>query len=301
MIRPPAPHPGARVALVAAAGPMTDEAVDRAVDRVHAWGWTPVLGTCARERHTYLAGTDDQRCSDLTHALLADDVDVVWCLRGGYGTMRILEALPWNQVQQSRPRALIGFSDNTALHLALQRLGIVSFHGPHPGALEFPRFTEEVLLRVLAPEAAGVLPFPPDGPQRAETLVGGRAEGRLVGGNLSLITATLGTPYAIQSAGGLLFLEEVGEVPYRIDRMLTHLRLAGVFREVAGVILGDFGTSENGEMDAVLHDRLGDLGVPVACGFPFGHIDNNWTLPLGVRAHLDADAGTLELLEPAVA
>ncbi|MDQ3310122.1 MAG: LD-carboxypeptidase [Gemmatimonadota bacterium] len=300
MIRPPALHPGARVALVAPAGPMTDEAVDRAVDRVHAWGWEPVLGQHARAQHAFLAGTDEQRRADLVHALLADDIDAVWCLRGGYGVMRLLDMLPWEEIRH-HPRPLIGFSDNTALHLALQRLGIVSFHGPHPGALEFPRFSEEVLLRALSPEPAGVLPFPPEGPSRAETLVGGSAEGRLVGGNLSLIAATLGTPYAIQSRGALLFLEEVGEPPYRVDRMLTHLQLAGVFREIAGVVVGDMEASAEGDVNAVLQDRLGQLGVPVATGFPFGHIDNNWTIPLGVHARLDADGGTLELLEPAVA
>lgn len=298
--RPPALHPGARVALVAPAGPLTDEAVDRAVDRVHAWGWEPVLGQHARAQHAFLAGTDEQRCADMINALLADDIDAVWCLRGGYGVMRLLDALPWEAIRQ-HPRPLIGFSDNTALHLVLHRLGIVSFHGPHPGTLEFPRFAEEVLLRVLTPEAAGLLPFPPQGPTRAETLVGGSAEGPLVGGNLSLVAATLGTPYAIRSRGALLFLEEVGEPAYRVDRMLTQLHLAGVLREIAGVVVGDMHTGAEGDMNAVLQDRLGQLGVPVATGFPFGHIDNNWTLPLGVRARLDADAGTLELLEPAVA
>ena len=298
MIRPPALRQGARVALVAAAGPLTGEAVDRAVDRVLAWGWEPVLGPHARERFGFLAGTDEQRHSDLARALLDDGVDAVWCLRGGYGTMRILEALPWSQVA---PRPVIGFSDNTALHLALQRQGIVSIHGPHPGGLDFPDFTRRELLRVLSPEAAGLLPFPEGGPARAATLVGGVAEGRLVGGNLSMIVSTLGTPFAIQPEGKLLFLEEVGEVAYRVDRMLTHLRLAGVFRGVAGVIVGDFDADANPGVEDVLRDRLGDLGVPVASGFPFGHVETTWTLPLGVQARLDADGGTLELLEPALA
>ena len=270
--------------------------MDRAVDRVASWGWEPVLGQYARARYTFLAGTDEQRLADLSWALCADDLDAVWLLRGGYGAMRILDAIPWDQV---RARPVIGFSDNTALHLALQRCELVSFHGPHPGVLEMPLFSEAALLRVLSPEPAGVLPFPPEGPGRAKTLVSGRAEGPLTGGNLSLITATLGTPYAIRSEGAVLFLEEVGEVPYRVDRALTQLRLAGVFRDVVGVALGDFDEAAHPGVSEVLHDRLGDLGVPVACGFPFGHIDNNWTLPLGIRARLDADAGILELLEPA--
>lgn len=298
MIRPPALRPGARVALVAAAGPLADEAVDRAVDRVRSLGWEPVLGTHARQRTGFLAGTDAQRHSDLALALLSPDVDAVWCLRGGYGTMRILEALPWAEVP---PRPVIGYSDNTALHLALHRQGIVSFHGPHPGVADFPRFTERALLRVLAPEPAGLLPFPEAGPARATRIAGGVAEGPLVGGNLSLVASTLGTPFGIRSEGALLFLEEIGEVAYRVDRMLTHLRLAGVFRDIAGVVLGDFDSAANPEVDAVIRDRLGDLGVPVAAGFPFGHVSATWTLPLGVRARLDADQGSLELLEAALA
>jgi muramoyltetrapeptide carboxypeptidase len=151
-----------------------------------------------------------------------------------------------------------------------------------------------------------VLPFPEVSEGRAETVRGGVAEGPLVGGNLSLVAATLGTPYAIQPEGALLFLEEVGEPAYRVDRLLTQLRLAGVLRSVAGVVVGAFSDPPDDVEDPeavleVLRDRLGDLGVPVAMGFPFGHVDDNWTLPVGVPARLDADAGTLALLEAAVA
>jgi muramoyltetrapeptide carboxypeptidase len=153
-------------------------------------------------------------------------------------------------------------------------------------------------------EPAGVLPFPVDG-GRADTLAGGVAEGPLLGGNLSLLSATLGTPFAIQPEGAILFIEEVGEHPYRLDRLLSHLRLAGVLSAVVGIAVG--GITESPLMDGapaaeeVVRDALGGLGIPVATGFPFGHIDDSWTLPLGVRARLDADAGTLALLEPAVA
>jgi muramoyltetrapeptide carboxypeptidase len=151
-----------------------------------------------------------------------------------------------------------------------------------------------------------VLPFPAAAPP-AETVAGGAAEGPLVGGNLSLVAATLATPYAIRPEGAILFLEEVGEASYRVDRLLSQLRLAGVLKRVAGVALGGFtDTPDEGKEGVppvmeVLRDRLGDLGVPVAAGFPFGHVDDNWTLPMGIRARLDADAGSLELLEPAVA
>ncbi|HEV2131870.1 MAG TPA: LD-carboxypeptidase [Longimicrobiaceae bacterium] len=305
MIRPPVLGPGARIALVAPAGPVPAEAVDLALERVHAWGWEPLLGRHARGRHGYLSGTDAERLADLNGALRSPENEAIWCLRGGYGTMRLLERIDWDALVR-RPRPLIGFSDNTALHLAIHRRGLVSFHGPHAAA-ELPPTAEEVLLAVLTrPEPAGALPFPAGWPG-AETLVGGRAEGPLVGGNLSLIAATLGTPYQIRSEGAILFLEEVGEPAYRLDRLLSQLQLAGVLRGVAGIALGGFtecgGVSRAGIPSAleVLRDRLSELRVPIAAGLPFGHIPESWTLPLGIRARLDASAGVLELLEPAVA
>jgi muramoyltetrapeptide carboxypeptidase len=306
MIRPPALHSDSRVALVAPAGPLTSGAVNRAVERVQEWGWTPLLGEHARGRRGYLSGTDEQRIADLNHAFRSGDNQAIWCLRGGYGTMRILEHLDWEALRR-RPRPLIGFSDNTALHLALQRLGIVSFHGPHPAAAEFPVFTRDTFRRVVTePRAAGRLPFPGSGPDRAETVTPGRAEAPLVGGNLAMLAATLGTPYGLRAEGAILFLEEVGEPAYRLDRLLSQLRLAGVLEAVAGIALGAFSECPDDGMEGiptpaeVIRDRLGSLGVPVAAGFPFGHVPDNWTLPLGVRARLDASAGTLELLEPAV-
>lgn len=303
MIRPPALRPGTRVALVAAAGPLPAGGVDRAIDRVASLGWEPVAGEFCRCRTGYLAGTDKERAADLNRALRDPSIGAVWFLRGGYGTMRILDALDWDALAR-HPKALIGYSDNTAVHLAAQRAGVVGFHGPHPHAPEFPDFARDELLRVLTvPEPAGVLPFPVAG-RRAETLAGGVAEGPLLGGNLSLLSATLGTPFAIRPEGAILFIEEVGEHPYRLDRLLSHLRLAGVLSAVAGIAVG--GITESPVMEGaptaeeVVRDALGGLGIPVATGFPFGHFDDSWTLPMGVRARLDADAGTLALLEPAV-
>lgn len=303
MIRPPALKPGTRIALVAAAGPLPDGGVDRAMGRVESLGWEPVPGDNCRARKGYLAGTDAERAADLNRALRDPTIDAVWFLRGGYGTMRILDALDWDALAR-HPKALIGYSDNTAVHLAAHRAGVVSFHGPHPHTPAFPDFARDELLRVLTvPEPAGVLPLPPGG--RAETVAGGVAEGPLLGGNLSLLSSTLGTPFAIRPEGAILFIEEVGEHPYRLDRLLSHLRLAGVLSAVAGIAVGGITESPEigGAPDAaeVVRDALGGLGIPVATGFPFGHIDDNWTLPVGVRARLDADAGTLALLEPAVA
>lgn len=303
MIRPPALVPGSRVALVAAAGPIPEGGVDRAVDRVRALGWEPVASRYCRGRRGYLSGSDAERAADLNDALRDPAVDAVWFLRGGYGTMRILDEIDWPALARM-PKALIGYSDNTAVHLAANAVGVAGFHGPHPHQEAFPDFARDALLRVLTSvDAAGELPLP-EGWPRVETLAGGAAEGPLVGGNLSLLSATLGTPYELQPEGAILFLEEVGEQPYRLDRMLSHLKLAGVLDAVAGIAVGGITEAPGADGDRVsrevLHDRLGGLGIPVAVGFPFGHIDDNWTLPMGIPARLDADAGSLALLEPAV-
>ncbi len=302
MIRPPTLRPGSRVALVAAAGPIPQGGVDRAVERVRALGWEPVAGQHCRGRAGYLSGSDAERAADLNGALRDPSIDAVWFLRGGYGTMRILDAVDWPALAR-HPKALIGYSDNTAVHLAANAVGVVAFHGPHPHPPAFPDFARDGLLRVLtSTEPAGVLPSAAGG--RAETLRGGVAEGPLVGGNLSLLSATMGTPYAVQPEGAILFLEEVGEQPYRLDRLMAHLRLAGVLDAVAGIAVGGVTETPGDDGDAlaraVVQDALGGLDVPVAIGLPFGHFDDNWTLPVGVRARLDADAGTLALLEPAV-
>ena len=317
MLLPPALRPGDRVALVAPAGPVDDAKVERAVFRCEALGLEPVLGAAARDRAGYLAGPDAGRAADL-RAALEGDLAGVWALRGGYGTLRILDAVGLTGEPdglpaglRDRPRAFIGFSDNTAVHLALTRAGLVSFHGPHAGYEHFSETTEAAFRSVLmSAEAAGTLPHPPGASPRP--LVGGVAEGPLVGGNLALLAATCGTPYQLDARGGILFIEDVGEPIYRIDRMLVQLRLAGVLDGVAGLAVGSFTAMpepvfrEQADADGVCLERLlaelaESLGVPAVMGLPFGHGTENWTLPMGVAGRLDASAGTLTVLEPAVA
>ncbi|HUE95670.1 MAG TPA: LD-carboxypeptidase [Longimicrobiaceae bacterium] len=304
LIRPKAPPEDARVALVAPAGPLPEGGLARAIGRVRGLGWEPVVGLNADTRSGYLAGTDDRRLHDLNEALRSDEIDMIWMLRGGYGTMRILADVDFDSLAR-RPRPLVGFSDNTAVHLAAQRHGVITFHGPHPAAADLAGFSLECLRDTLRPEPAGILPHP-EGAERPVALEGGVAEGPLVGGNLSLLAATVGTPYEVRAAGAILFIEEVGEPAYRIDRLLSQLLLAGALDGVAGVAVGavsecpDTGATDVPEPSLVLHERLRHLGVPIVYGFPFGHIPRGWTLPLGVRARLDAGAATLQLLEPAV-
>lgn len=306
--------PGARIALVAPAGPLLErDDLRRAEELVRALGCEPHLGRFADAHHGYLAGTDAERIADLNDALRSPDVDAVWCIRGGYGITRILDQVDFPALGR-HPKPVIGFSDITALLLALYGAADVpTFHAPvaRHGLTAFSRAHFERVL--MQPDAAGVLETLPlaetmlvPRDHRIVGLVPGAAEGRLMGGNLSLIQCLLGTRFMPDLRGTILFLEDVGEAVYRIDRMFSHLRLAGALDGIAGVAVGQFtemgrrGADGAMGFDRILSHYLEPLGVPVAMGFPIGHVDDQWTLPIGARARLDADAGRLELLEPAV-
>jgi len=314
LIRPPKLTSGNRIGLVAPAGPLLErDDLTRARELCSALGYQPVLGTNAYSRSGYFAGTDDQRLADLNAALQDPAIDAIWCIRGGYGSIRLLDQVDY-AAMASRPKVLIGFSDVTTLLNAVTRLtGVATFHGPmaRAGMPAFSRMHfERVLTGAKAPGRLGRLPQHPDVlvPQdnRIVTLCGGVAEGPLAGGNLSLLQCLIGTPYFPELAGAILFLEDVGEDLYRVDRMLAHLRLIGALRRLSGVLVGRFTdlcrSGGDGALgfDEVLANYFQPLGIPVAYGFPIGHIDAQWTLPLGVRARLDADHGEVELLEPAV-
>jgi muramoyltetrapeptide carboxypeptidase len=306
VIHPPAIQPGARVALVAPAGPADEQKVRTAIDRCRRLGLIPVPGASVTARWGYLAGTDAQRAGDL-QAAVDGPFDAIWAVRGGYGTLRTLQQVDLTPLRD-RPRPFIGFSDNTAIHLALLRMGLVSFHGPHAGFEHFPEETEAAFRQVVMDGAAPVrLPVPADA--APVTLVPGVAEGVLMGGNLAILAAVCGTPFQPDTRGAILFFEDVGEALYRVDRMLIQLRLAGLLDSLAGVAIGEFtemgdpvvGTGDATEptLQDVLAEALAPLGIPVVMGLPFGHGRQNWTLPLGTRARLDATAGTLEILEAA--
>lgn len=306
---------GAKVALVAPASPVFEPAsLDRAVRRIESLGFVPVLGRAARSLHGYLAGTDAERAEDLLRAFADDDLEAIWCLRGGYGCARLLPLLDFELIAR-HPKPLIGFSDVTALHAALwTRCRHVGFHAPMASNEWAPYEVEAFERVVMTPRPAGRLgapPAPPPGPGRLgsgpypRTLVGGRAEGPLIGGNLSVFARLLGTPWMPEPDGAILVLEDVSEPTYRLDGMLMQLRGAGWLQRLAGVALGDFGDREGGQrhqlpFGVVLEELLGDLGIPVAEGFAVGHIPVQTTLPLGTRVRLDADAATLDALEAAV-
>jgi muramoyltetrapeptide carboxypeptidase len=314
LARPPRLVRGSRVALVAPAGPLLErDDLARAQALCRALDYEPVPGEHALARFGYLAGADEERLADLNGALADESIHAVWCLRGGYGVTRLLDRVDFAALAR-RPRAIIGFSDITALLAAVTRHpGDVAFHAP-PARAPMPAFTRHHFTRVLTvPEPAGLLePLPPPAgvlvPQenRVVTIRGGIAEGVLAGGNLTLLQCLIGTPFFPDLNGALLVLEDVNEDLYRIDRMLSHLRLAGLLAGVRGVLAGRFSGLDRSTgdgafgLDEVLAHYFGALGIPVVHGLPIGHIDDQWTLPLGVRARLDGDAGTLEVLEAAV-
>jgi muramoyltetrapeptide carboxypeptidase len=295
--RPPRLRAGSRVALVAPAGPMAEERIEAALERCVRFGFEALLGRSARARHLdYLAGTDEERLADLQDALDDPSVDAIWALRGGYGTMRLLQRLDFRRLVQT-PRAYLGFSDNTAIHLALRAHGVVSFHGPHAGG-DATELSERVLLRVLCePEPAGVLELPSDRPP--VTIAAGAAEGPLVGGNLAILAAMCGTRTPPIARDSILFVEDIGEAAYRLDRAWVQLLLAGALDGVAGVAFGRF-TDCGDALNELFASMVAPLGVPALAELPIGHEPDNWTLPLGVRARLDAATGTLALLEAAV-
>ncbi|MHB1263962.1 MAG: S66 peptidase family protein [Gemmatimonadaceae bacterium] len=291
---------GARVALVAPSGPLAGDAdLVRAVENARTLGWEPVQGTNAAARDNYLAGSDEDRLVDLQRAISDDTIDAIWCLRGGYGAMRLLPALDFSPLAR-RPKAIIGYSDITAIHAAVGRAtGIVSYHGPTARA-EISAFSLESLQRAVVRQvdSCGTAPS-------AHTIVPGRAAGPLAGGNLAMLASLAGTPYAPSYDGVILVLEDVSEYTYRVDRMLTQLTLAGSLGRIAGLAFGAFTETpadDNGgtpALVALLERTARALRVPAVRGVPVGHIADQWTLPLGAHAELDADACALHVAVPA--
>ncbi|MER5707072.1 LD-carboxypeptidase [Streptomyces sp. NPDC002122] len=297
-------RPGARVAVVAPSGPIPEERLLAGLDILRGWDLDPVVAPHVLDAHPtlgYLAGADRARARDLTEAYCDPSVSAVICARGGYGVQRMVDLVDWAAIRAAGPKAFIGYSDVTALHEAFAvRTGRATLHGPMVAAATFladPHTQESLRATLFEPESVRTL-----GLETARPLVAGRARGVTLGGCVSLLAADLGTPHGRPSArGGLLLLEDVGEEPYRLDRILTQLLRSGWLDGVAGVGLGSWeecGPYE--DVRAVLVDRLGGLGIPVVEELGFGHSATALTVPLGVPGVLDADEGTLTLDVPAL-
>lgn len=286
-------RPGDSVALVATSSPLQTQLLARipeAVSVLESWGLRVELARNLESRHLYLAGTDKQRVQEFERLYRAPSIRALFAVRGGYGAMRLLSGLN-PQAFTGLRKLMVGFSDLTSLLHYLGHHGQqVTLHGPcvvTEQLLDEPR-NQEALRRWVMQDA------PPPEPYSLEPLRPGQATGVLTGGCLSLVVATLGTPYEIQTEGQILFLEDVGEAPYRIDRMLTHLREAGKFEKIRGLVFGRWsscGAPE--ELAAMLEDWLGNTPFPVGQNLPCGHGPLNWPLPLGAKVTLDADGGRL--------
>lgn len=313
-IKPARLNPGDTLAIVApASAPPDAAAIDKCVEAVRELGFKPKLSRNARKRWGFLAGTDEQRADDLMRAFTDPKVRGILCIRGGYGTSRLLRMLDYDLIRKN-PKVLVGYSDLTSLHCALlKKSGLVTFHGPMLNSEfiheDLPGFTRKSFLETICgSEPTGSIRLGYSG--KVRTLRGGKTQGALLGGNITLLCATLGTPYLPSFKNKLLFFEDLDEVPYRFDRMLTQLLNAGLLQQVSGIAVGinkdcvDPKAAKAKEfrqtLEHVFRERLLPLGVPVVMDLPFGHVKHNATIPIGVKATLNADAGDLIIEEAAV-
>jgi muramoyltetrapeptide carboxypeptidase len=286
--------------------------IDILLEALAALGLKGKLGKHVFDRYGYLAGRDADRAADLNALFRDPEVKAIHCIRGGWGAARLLPLLDWEAIARN-PKVLIGYSDITALLLSLHaKTGLVTFHGPN-GASEWNRTNIDWMQRVTWAGEAVTFANPRDTSQtivpsddRTRTITPGKARGKLIGGNLTVLTAILGSPYVPSFDDAILFLEDVQEAPYRIDRMLVQLKLAGILERLRGVVWGTCSKCTPGEgfgsltIPDILDDHVKPLGVPAYYGAMFGHVGRQFTLPVGVQAEIDADAGTLTMLEAAV-
>lgn len=314
----PAVQDGDAISVVVPAGPVNKERIDLALERMRARGFRVKTYGDIYRRQAHLAGDDTTRAAELVQAFADPETTAVWCARGGYGTVRLLELIDFEIIRR-HPKVFVGFSDITAIHLAMQQHArLVTFHGPNlQDGFGMPDEMTELAARALfdsisnIPAPRNIIPrslAPESNRSQLRQLAPGTAHGPLTGGNLSVISGLMGTPFEIETAGRIVFLEDVDEAPYKIDRYLAQLRLSGKLQAAAGILLGGFVDDRQAaapgtlrEIDALLVEYCADLGLPVLAGFPSGHLRENVTLPLGAIVELDATEGRVELLERPVA
>ena len=298
---------GDTVSLITPGSFMDDESLQKAVENVEWLGCKVVLSKNIRAHRGFLAGVDQQRLDDLHWAFSDKKINAVWCARGGYGCSRLLPKINYGLIKKN-PKIIIGYSDVTALVNAIyQQTGLITFHGP-VGASEFTDFTKKHLQAVLMEGKENhLIALPKINEEKTEELKLNpkKIKGELAGGNLSLLAAMAGTPYAVDFKNKIAFIEDIGEKPYRIDRMLTQLRQACNLNKACGIALGDFTNCDSDEPNSLslketLLDRLNFRNIPVGYRFPFGHTDDHCTLPIGVKVELEANMMEIKLLESAV-
>ncbi|MEP0295596.1 MAG: LD-carboxypeptidase [Reichenbachiella sp.] len=316
IIKPKALRKGDTIGLITPGSAVSRQAFEKAVNNLESMGFKVRFTENMSVRKGFLAGTDKQRLEDLHEMFEDETINGIVCARGGYGSGRLLPDINYDLIK-SNPKVLVGYSDITALLYGIhKKTGLVCFHGS-VGASEYSEFTTKGFEQVLVKGRAGMkFEVPKDWREKEDLayqtlpLVGGQAEGALVGGNLSLMCSLMGTPYDIDFTDKIVFIEDVGESPYRVDRMLTQLLNSRKLDKAKGIAMGVFNGCEtkpedpdfalSTSLENVLRDRFGELEMPVLYGLPIGHIDDNATLPIGVRAQLDVERATLKLLESGV-
>lgn len=305
---------GDEVRLVAPAGAIFNRVrLEIAAENMIGLGLKPSMGAHVRERHGYLAGTDQQRAADVMAAFTDPSVKAIFALTGGWGAARILPYLDFDLIK-ANPKVVIGYSDITALLCGIHaKTGMTTFHGPNGTSRWRPavvHMARQILFEGKSPTIKNPVPDYDTLAQhslRVQTVIPGTAEGTLVGGNLTVFTALAGSPFMPDMKGKILFLEDVGEAIYRVDRMLSTLQLSGALAQVNGIVFGGFtdvGNDGDGYGAFALMDifeHYGKLaGVPAFYGAPFGHITSNSVMPIGTRARINANTGTIKLIEPSV-
>lgn len=314
VVKPPRLRTGDAVGLVAPAGAIWESVdIEIAQEVARALGLEPRLGVHVRDRHGYLAGKDEDRAADVNRFFADPQVKAVLAIQGGWGCARVLPHLDWETIRRN-PKVVSGFSDITGLHCGLHaKTGLVTFHAPNALA-SWPPFSVDHFRRVVFEGEALTMLNPPGGEDRlvqrenrTRSIAPGKARGRLVGGNLTVLTALVGSPYVPSFDGAVLFLEDVREDIYRVDRMLTQLRLASLLGRVRGFVFGSCSKCEPGggygslTLEEVLDEHVRPLGVPAYVGAMIGHQARQFTVPIGVEVEMDATAGTITMLEAAVA
>lgn len=295
---------GERVALIAPSGPVPEERLEEAVEAVKQMGLEPVLFESVRSKHGYLAGSDRLRADDLTRAFTDESIAGVICARGGYGAQKLHKLIDWNVVRQN-PKVFLGYSDVTYLHIMMnQHCGFQTYHAPMPSTEWYKgmdEYTEKWLKLALFGGEWGELTNCDK--ETRFTITGGKGMGILAGGNLSLAASAVGTPYALKGEGSIIFLEDINEPPYSVDRMLTQMVAGGSFEGCKGIVLGYYtdcaarDPSRSLTLMQIFEEILAPLGIPVLGGVTCGHDLPTLSLPLGAMAEVDADAKTLRIVE----
>ncbi|MDX1585296.1 MAG: LD-carboxypeptidase [Balneolaceae bacterium] len=302
MVRPPRLRRGDVIGMISPASTLPpDTSFDKIIQTIQAMGFRVQEGSSARQVYGGLGGTDQVRAEDLNAMFYNPEINAIMPFRGGWGSNRILHMIDYDMIRRN-PKPLIGFSDITSLLLSIYaKTGMVTFHGPF-GKSIWNDFTTRHFKQMLMRNGQTTLENPPDAGITVQTISSGTARGKLLGGNLTVLTSMLGSDFLPEWEGSILFLEDIGEEPYRIDRMLTQLKLNGILDKLNGFIFGRCTNCESSggqslTMEQIFADHIKPLGVPAFYGSMIGHIDRMFTLPIGVNAEIHAETGSIKILE----